>query len=411
MNQCIETAWSKVAFAALVLSCLFAPKASHADDALPAAKPVRIGFICPFTGGSQDFGNSARMGAELAVQEINEVGGYLGRRFELVSRDDKANPDEGRRIAQELVLQKQVDFTIGFCNSGVALKSLDVFQENRHLLLVPVATGTAITAKYPPRSSYVFRTSVRDAVQVEVLVDEIVKRGFRRAAIFADTTGYGEGGLKDLQARLAEKNVAVVHVARFKLGVESLVDDMKAAKAARADVILSYTVGPEQAAVARARSEVKMAAPLLGPWTMSFRSVMEKAGAAVEGAAMPQTIIQDFSHEQRTSFLARLRAFTKSREPLGSLMSAAQSYDAVHLMLSAMFQTHGNTDADALKNALENLNHSHRGVVTTYSRPFSPNDHDAITGNMLFLGVWRQGEIHFLYTDDAKRASLIQRKQ
>jgi len=411
MNQRIETAWSKGVLVASVLSCLFAPAVPRADDALPALKPVRIGFICPFTGGSQDFGNSARWGAQLAVHEINEFGGYMGRRLELELRDDQSNPDEGRRIAEELVQQRKVDFTIGFCNSGVALKALDVFQQNKHLLLVPVATGTAITTKYPPQSSYVFRTSVRDAVQVEVLVDEIVKRGFSRAAIFADSTGYGEGGLKDLQTRLAEKNVAVVHVARFKLGVDSLVDEMKAAKAARADVILSYTVGPEQAVVARARSETKMAAPLFGPWTMSFRSVMDKAGPAVEGAAMPQTIIQDFSHEQRTSFLARLRAFTKSREPLGSLMSAAQSYDAVHLMLAAMFQTHGNTDADALKHALEHLDQNHRGVVTTYSRPFSPTDHDAVTANMLYLGVWRQGEIHFLYPDDAKRASLIQKKK
>jgi branched-chain amino acid transport system substrate-binding protein len=85
---------------------------------------VRVGFICTFSGGSQNFGNSARLGAELAVKEINEVGGYLGRRIELVARDDKADPDEGRKIAEELVLKEKVDFTVGFCNTGVALKSL-----------------------------------------------------------------------------------------------------------------------------------------------------------------------------------------------------------------------------------------------------------------------------------------------
>src|SRR6185436_3749403 len=116
-------------------------------------QPVKVGFICPFTGGSQDFGNSARIGAELALKEINEVGGYLGRPIELVERDDKASPDEGRKVAEDLVMKEKVAFTIGFCNSGVALKSLDVFQDNKHLLLVPVATGTAITAKYPAASS------------------------------------------------------------------------------------------------------------------------------------------------------------------------------------------------------------------------------------------------------------------
>ena len=119
----------------------------------PAAKPVRVGFICPFTGGSQDFGNSARIGAELALKEINEVGGYLGRPIELVARDDKANPDEGRRISEELVLKEKVDFTVGFCNTGVALKSLDVFQDHKHLLMVPVSTGSMVTQLLPSRIS------------------------------------------------------------------------------------------------------------------------------------------------------------------------------------------------------------------------------------------------------------------
>src|SRR6185436_12581393 len=90
-----------------------------------AAAPLRIGFICPATGGSADFGNSARLGAELATQEINEAGGFLGRPVQLVQRDDQANPERGRQAAEELVLKEKVAFTIGFCNTGVALKSLD----------------------------------------------------------------------------------------------------------------------------------------------------------------------------------------------------------------------------------------------------------------------------------------------
>src|SRR5206468_2280570 len=127
-------------------ACVAVASASaSAQASAPAANAIRVGFICPFTGGSQDFGNSARLGAELAVKEINEVGGYVGRPIELVERDDKANPDEGRKIAEELVLKEKVAFTIGYCNSGVALKSLDVFQDHKHLLMVPVATNTTIT--------------------------------------------------------------------------------------------------------------------------------------------------------------------------------------------------------------------------------------------------------------------------
>jgi len=402
--------WTLILGAAVGACAAAVPAFSWAQASAPAANPIRVGFICPFTGGSQDFGNSARLGAELAVKEINEVGGFLGRPIELVERDDKANPDEGRKAAEDLVLKEKVAFTIGYCNSGVALKSLDVFQDHKHLLIVPVATNSTITTKYPPDKSYIFRMSPHDHLQAGLLVDDIVKRGFTRVAVLADKTGYGEGGLKDVVGFLADKGQKPVYVGRFDLGVSSLVSEVQQAKAAGAEVIVGYTVGPEFAVMAQSRAEAKFAGPLYGSWLLSFRSVLEKAGSVVEGGIMTQSIIQDLSNERRSSFIARLKR-SADKQPVSSLMAAAQSYDAMQLMLRVMFQTKGDLSASALKAALEKLDHPYAGVVTTHDQPFSATDHEAFTRNMIWLGVWRKGEVHFLYPEDAKRASIIRRKE
>ena len=399
------------------MSLRFAPLAAATALALgsahaPAqeAKPLRVGFVCPFTGGSADFGNSARLGAELAVKEINEVGGYLGRKIELLARDDKATPDVGRAIAEELVLKEKVDFTVGYCNTGVAMKSLDVYQDHRHLLMVPVSTGSAVTAKYAPADSFVFRMSPRDTLQAAFLVEEVVdKRGLTRVAVFADRTGYGEGGLKDVEKFLAERKLKPVYVGRFELGVKSLVDEVNAAKAAGAEAIIGYTVGPEEAVLVKARAETHFAGPLFGPWPMSFRTVWDSTGGSAEGVMVVQSIIQDLSNERRSSFIARLKRLA-GEQRVGSLMAAAQSYDAMHLMLRAVFQTHGDTSGPALKAALENLERPYAGVVTTHDRPFSVSDHDAFSMNMIWLGVWHKGEVQFYYPEDARRASVIRRK-
>lgn len=382
---------------------------SGAAQANPS-KPVRIGFICPLTGGSQDFGNSARLGAELAVKEINEAGGYLGRKVELVLRDDKATPDEGRKVSEDLVLKEKVDFTIGFCNTGVAMKSLDVFQDNKHLLMVPVSAGTAVTAKYPAASSYIFRMAAKDTLQAGFLVDEVLRRGMKKVAIFADKTGYGEGGFKDVEKFLGEHKLAPVYVGRFDLGVKSLQPQVQEAKAAGADVIIAYTVGPEFAVLAQARSAAQFSGPLFGSWPLSFRTVSERAQGAAEGAVMVQTIIQDLSNERRTSFIARLKSYA-GKDYVDSLMAAAQSYDAVQLMLRVLFQTKGDVSGDALKAALENFNTPYRGVITTHDRPFSSTDHDAFTRNMIWLGVWRKGEVVYYNPEDSKRSSIIRRKE
>jgi len=372
--------------------------------------PLRVGFVCPFTGGSADFGTSARLGAQLAVKEINEVGGFLGRPIELVERDDKANPDEGRKAAEDLVLKEKVAFTVGYCNTGVAMKSLDVFQDHKHLLVVPVSTGSAITAKYPPEQSYVFRMAPRDTVQAAFIVDEIVKRGHGKVAVFADKTGYGEGGYQDVLRFMAARQLKPVYVARFDLGVKSLAAEVQAARAAGADAVIGYTVGPELTALVSARAEAHWNVPVYGPWPLSFRGVWDKSGGAAEGAIMVQSIVQDLSNERRSSFIARLKRFANG-QPVSSLMSAAQTYDAVHLMLRAVFQTKGDVSGDALKKALENLERPYAGVVTTHDRPFSSSDHDAFTRNMVWLGVWHRGEIQYLYPEDAKRSSYIRRKE
>ena len=107
--------------------------------------------------------------------------------------------------------------------------------------------------------------------------------------------------------------------ARFDLGVKTLAQQVALAKAAGADVLVGYTVGPEFAVLAQARVEARFAGPRYGPWPSSLRTVADKAGPAVEGSIMVQTIIQDLSNERRASFIARLARSAGGRRPAGEL--------------------------------------------------------------------------------------------
>jgi branched-chain amino acid transport system substrate-binding protein len=376
------------------------------------AAPIRIGLIAPLSGGSADFGTSVRNGATLAVTEINAVGGYLGRPLELVVRDDKADPATGRAVAEDLVATEKVAFTVGFCNTGVALRALEIFETARHLLMVPCSQGTAVTARTPPAQSYVFRIAPADHMNARFLVREVVeRRNLRRVAILADRTGYGDGGVKDLTAELARRQIEPVFVGRFDLGVRDLTALLQEARAAGAEAVINYTVGPEQAAAVKSRAAMGWRVPYFAPWPLSFSSVLKDAGpAALEGTLMAQSIIQDGAHERRASFLASYTRLHPTERPIGSLMAAAQSYDAVHLMLRALFQTRGNTSGPALKAALEDLKDPYRGVVSTFDRPFSKDDHDAFSDRMIWLGEWRGGRIVYHYPGDARLSAVLRRK-
>jgi branched-chain amino acid transport system substrate-binding protein len=375
-----------------------------------SANTMKIGVIGPFSGSTADFGTSMLNGIQLAVDEINAVGGYSGRKLEIVRKDDEGKPDVGLKLSNELVAEKVIT-TIGFCNTGVAAKSLEVFQTNKLPLIIPCSTGTPLTAKFPPEESYIFRTSARDAIQAPFVVEDIVKRGWNKVAIFADTTGYGEAGFKDIEKALASKNLKPIYVSRFALGVKDLNEDLKSARAAGANVIFSYAVGGENAVIAKGKQSLGWKVPQVGAWALSSPFFINGAKEAAEGALMAQTFIAEPSNSQRAAFLAsyaRKFNITKISVP----MAAAQGYDSVYILLHSLFNIRdGNFNGVAIKTALENKIRTYYGVVATYEQPFSVKDKDATTQNMLVMGIIKNGAVTFAYPKDAKNNLFVQRKQ
>ncbi len=371
--------------------------------------PVKIGVVGPLSGPSSDFGKPMLQGMELAVEEINAVGGYLGRPLNLVVKDDRGDPEAGLQAARELAAEGVVA-TIGYCNTGVAMKSLEVFQQAQSPLIIPCSTGTPLTSTYPAPQSYIFRTSARDAIQAPFVVDDLVRRGWTKVAVFADTTGYGEAGLKDVETALAKKNLKAVYVARFALGVKDLREQLTAARAAGANVVFSYTVGPENATIAIGRRDLQWDVPQVGAWPLSFPFFIDGAKQAAEGALMAQTFIAEPSNERRAAFLS---AFVrKFKQKPAVPMAAAQAYDSTYLLTYALFGIrNGKFGGPAVKAALENIPRVYYGVVATYEHPFSLEDKDAISQNMLVMGKVRNGAVTFANPEDAKRNLFVQRKQ
>lgn len=376
----------------------------------PASTAIRIGVIAPLTGPSADFGIPMLNGIKLAVEEINSAGGYLGRKFELLVRDDEANPDKGRKMSEDLVGQK-ISIAIGFCNTGVAAKSLDIFQTNKIPLIIPCATGTSLTHTYPGPESYIFRTSAKDSVQSSFVVDDIVKRGWTKVAIFADNTPYGDSGLKDVITALARHKITPVSVARFPVGAKDLTAELKTARDAGANVVFSYSLGPEGAIIAKGRKELAWKVPQVGPWSLSFPAYIDAAKDAGEETLMAQTfIVEQRGNERRAAFL---NSYTmKYGHKSTTLIPAAQAYDSTYLLLYGLFGMRDSTlTGPAVKTSLENLEKAYHGAVATYDRPFTTSDKDVFTANMLLLGMVKGGMVTYAYPADMKRNIFTLRKQ
>jgi branched-chain amino acid transport system substrate-binding protein len=359
-----------------------------------AAEPIKIGVSGPFTGGSAPMGVSMRDGVRLAVNEINAHGGVLGRQIQLVERDDEAKNERGVQVAQELINKERVVATVGYINTGVALASQRFYQQAKIPVMNNVATGSIVTKQFATQpENYIFRNSANDTIQSAMIGAEAAKRGFKKPAILADSTNYGQLGREDLEKVLDKKGMKPVAVEKYNIGDVDMTAQLLRAKQAGADVVLTYGIGPELAQIANGMQKLGWKVPIIGSWTLAMANFIDNAGANGNGTRMPQTFIQNPDTPKRKAFIdAYVKAYNPPNGRMPSAVSAAQGYDSVYLLAAAIKQA-GSTEGPKIAAALENLQTPVEGVVTTYNKPYSHADHEAINFENTKMGEVENGRV------------------
>ncbi len=147
-----------ILLATAVTGLVFAPQAF-------AEKPVKIGFVYIMSGPFSTYGQFAKKGALLAIDEINAAGGFLGRKVEGYFEDSTGKPDVAMRVIRKLVYQEKVDFLVGLDSSGVAKSVVPSIPQMKTPLIITHAATPDVTGSVCNR--YVFRISLNLAQNVK----------------------------------------------------------------------------------------------------------------------------------------------------------------------------------------------------------------------------------------------------
>src|SRR5579871_5139525 len=123
--------------------------------AVGAAKPYKLGCTQPLTGVAASGGKTALVGVQMAVDRINKAGGINGRPVDLIVADDQSKPDIGRRAAEKLVTEDNIDFHVGGFLSNICLACTPVWEEHEIVNMIGVCLDTTLTTSKCSR--YTFR--------------------------------------------------------------------------------------------------------------------------------------------------------------------------------------------------------------------------------------------------------------
>ena len=309
---------TSVVAAALVLGC------GGARDG-----EIAIGMAGPFHEG---YGEMNRLGAELAVKELNAAGGLRGRRVRLVAQNDSANPMVAARVAEAFVDDPSVLAVVGHVNSGTTVMAAKVYDGR-----LPAVATTASSPDITGISPWVFRTIVSDSANALDMARYASKAGFRRAAIAYENDSYGRALATLFRAAFEGQVVSMDPIPADGVDVEPWISYYHLRQP---DLV--FVAGTETSGLAMLREarRQRVAADFMGAdgWVGILTDTAASEGAIVFSPftpADPDTAVQRFVDAFRKEY---------QREPDAN---AALAYDATVLIGRAIAR--GGADRQAIR--------------------------------------------------------------
>ncbi|MEN3045546.1 MAG: ABC transporter substrate-binding protein [Candidatus Hydrothermales bacterium] len=157
----------------------------------PPEEKITVGVIFPMTGGLASFGEAMKYAIDVAVDEINEAGGILGKKVEYILKDDQTNPDVAKQKAQEII-NAGIKVIIGAAASSATIKASEITVPNNAILISPSSTSPLITDLND--NDLVFRTCPSDAFQGKIIGRYLKENlGVNRATALYIKNPYGIG--------------------------------------------------------------------------------------------------------------------------------------------------------------------------------------------------------------------------
>lgn len=267
-----------------------------------------------------------------------------------------------------------------------------------HQLKIPVldpwAAADPITAhNFQP--SYTFRLSLRDSWAIQIMARDTEQRGLHKIGLLTPNTEWGRSNLRAAKAlNSTNPQFALVDVQWYNWGDTSLLEPYQALRKAGADVVFLISNEREGIIFVKELATLPKAQrlPILAAWGITGGNFFEGSGPALQGIDL--AVVQTYSFigandavAQRVVQAARRYGFDDVRH-IPSSVGIAHAYDLVHILARAIEKA-GSTDRSALRDALEQVT-DYAGLIKTYARPFTPDRHDALSLDEVFMARYAE---------------------
>lgn len=328
-------------------------------------KPIKIGEINSYSTMPQ-FTQPYRQGWQLAVEEINVAGGLLGRKVEVIARDDAGKPEEALRHAIELTSRENVDVLAGGYLSNVGLALADYAQKNKRLYIASEPLSDALV--WEKGNRYTFRLRPSTYMQAAMLVEEAAKMPAKRWATIAPNYEYGQSAVASFKELLKAKRPDVEFVGEQwpALGKLEAGTTLQAVMQSKPDAIFNVTFGADLAKLVREGNQRSIfpKTPVVSMLSGEPEYLDVLKGETPKGWIVTGYPWDQIDSSEHASFAANYYRRFKEYPKVGSVVGYATMQ-----AIFAGIKKANSTDNEKLVKALRGLK---------FSTPFGPTEFRAI---------------------------------
>jgi branched-chain amino acid transport system substrate-binding protein len=362
-----------------------------------AQNTIKIGEINSYKA-QPNFLEPYKKGMELALEEINSSGGLLGKKVEIISRDDNANPGDAVRVAEELVSREKVDVLTGTYLSHIGLAVTDFSKQKKFFFLAAEPLTDKIVWQNGHKYTYRLRPSTY--MQVAMLVPEAAKMKKKRWALVYPNYEYGQSAVATFKKLLkeAQPDVEFVGEQAPPLGKVDAAPVTQALIDAKPDAIFNVLFGADLAKFVR---EGETRGLFKGREVFSLLTGEPEYLDPLKDEAPDNWYVTGYpwygiNTPEHKKFLDAYQKKFKEPPRLGSIVG----YGAIK-SLAAGIKKAGSTNSDKLADAFKGLQ-----VDTPFGKiSYRPQDHQSTLGAFVGRTARKDGKgvmVNYQYKDGAK---------
>jgi branched-chain amino acid transport system substrate-binding protein len=330
---------------AILALCLLALAGVSCSRPGEESNEVVIGEYGSLTGTTATFGISTKNGIDMAIDEVNQSGGLLGKQVRVIVEDDQGRPEEAQTVVTKLITRDRVVAVLGEVASSRTLAAAPVAQQNRVPMISPSSTNPRVTEV----GDYIFRVCFIDPFQGFVMAKFATQTlKVTRLAVLRDIKNDYSVGLADVFIQnMKEMGGSVVSDQSYSEGDTDFSAQLTAIKAQNPEAIFVPGYYTEVGLIARQAKSLGINAPLLGGDGWDSPRLWAIGGEALNGSYYSNHSSMDDPNPAIQKFVADYRArFNETPDAL-----AALGYDSAMLLFDAVRRA-GSTDPAPVRDAL-----------------------------------------------------------